>query len=74
MELRLKRLLLGVVIWWLYQPPDDSDLFTDVHFESALEMATAESSKSLMVIGDFNCDLSSLSITESNAILHDVMT
>ena len=52
LRFRSKRLLLGIV----YRPPDDSDFFT--HFETAPEMATAESSKSLMVIGDFNCHLS----------------
>ena len=50
LRLRSRRILIGVT----YRPPNDIDFFT--HFDNISSRACLETNKSLILIGDFNCN------------------
>ena len=62
LRFRLKRVLLGVV----YQPPDSMDFFSE--FTNILTRATAEANKTIMLAGDFNCDMFSTSSRQTRLL------
>ena len=62
LRFRLKRVLLGVV----YRPPDSKDFFSE--FTNILARATAEANKTIMLAGDFNCDVLSTSSRQTRLL------
>ena len=62
LRFRLKRVLLGVV----YRPPDSMDFFFE--FTNILARATAEANKTIMLAGDFNCDMLSMSSRQTRLL------
>ena len=58
----MKRVLLGVV----YRPPDSIDFSSE--FTNILTRATAEANKSIMLAGDFNCDMLSMSSRQTHLL------
>ena len=60
--LQIERVLLGVV----YRPPDSMDFFSE--FTNILARATAEANKTIMLAGDFNCDMLSMSSRQTRLL------